>query len=451
MYPKIIIIIITFLIVLSSVFYFLNFEENKEDLLEYGVKSEVDQMEESLSAINLLWERTLHEMLQDSLWKERDAYDAGHFLMIPLQAAFSFKDQSKINDFHQFFSRFMKDYRKDNVDTLNTLTQLHFLYLASEYLVLTKTYEDQLPDELCNIVMDSIESIWNQPAWQWKICSISEFENMKKRIEWKLRIKEVPRSYCRAIIDEELFTFAIAADLKTILLDESPEFIDEILDIAYEVFSSEVVFLDTESKKWLFQPGVWTDHSDYAYSGWAEIRENLTEKPVTGIATDTSHSHRFPLWLVSLERAFDKQGDLEKAQFIKRLRKGLAEQFFEKVLVPPSDEFPNYRTNNFMDGYNGIYRYNYPTHGLGQGYGPYELSGTMLLGWWSFLPDQSIRDVYCFIASRYPFNEQEIATYLGPDTTRDRHPLIKGKAQFKSGLLELISKLICEYGTKLKN
>ena len=451
MYPKIIIIIITFLIVLSSVFYFLNFEENKEDLLEYGVKSEVDQMEESLSAINLLWERTLHEMLQDSLWKERDAYDAGHFLMIPLQAAFSFKDQSKINDFHQFFSRFMKDYRKDNVDTLNTLTQLHFLYLASEYLVLTKTYEDQLPDELCNIVMDSIESIWNQPAWQWKICSISEFENMKKRIEWKLRIKEVPRSYCRAIIDEELFTFAIAADLKTILLDESPEFIDEILDIAYEVFSSEVVFLDTESKKWLFQPGVWTDHSDYAYSGWAEIRENLTEKPVTGIATDTSHSHRFPLWLVSLERAFDKQGDLEKAQFIKRLRKGLAEQFFEKVLVPPSDEFPNYRTKNFMNGYNGIYRYGYITQGKGRGYGPYELSGTMLLGWWSFLPEKSIRDVYCYISSRFPLSEEEIKVYLGPDTTRDRHPLIKGKAQFKSGLLELISKLICEYGTKLKN
>ena len=129
----------------------------------------------------------------------------------------------------------------------------------------------------------------------------------------------------------------------------------------------------------------------------------------------------------------------------------LSAQFFEKVIVPPSDEFPNYRTNNFMDGYNGIYRYNYPTHGLGQGYGPYELSGTMLLGWWSFLPDQSIRDVYCFITSRYPFNEQEIATYLGPDTTRDRHPLIKGKAQFESGLLELISKLICEYGTKLKN
>ena len=445
MYPKIIIIIITFLIVLSSVFYFLNFEENKEDLLEYGVKSEVDQMEESLSAINLLWERTLHEMLQDSLWKERDAYDAGHFLMIPLQAAFSFKDQSKINDFHQFFSRFMKDYRKDNVDTLNTLTQLHFLYLASEYLVLTKTYEDQLPDELCNIVMDSIESIWNQPAWQWKICSISEFENMKKRIEWKLRIKEVPRSYCRAIIDEELFTFAIAADLKTILLDESPEFIDEILDIAYEVFSSEVVFLDTESKKWLFQPGVWTDHSDYAYSGWAEIRENLTEKPVTGIATDTSHSHRFPLWLVSLERAFDKQGDLEKAQFIKRLRKGLAEQFFEKVLVPPSDEFPNYRTKNFMNGYNGIYRYGYITQGKGRGYGPYELSGTMLLGWWSFLPEKSIRDVYCYISSRFPLSEEEIKVYLGPDTTRDRHPLIKGKAQFESGILELIDGLACQF------
>jgi len=204
--------------------------------------------------------------------------------------------------------------------------------------------------------------------------------------------------------------------------------------------------LITGSKRWLFQPGVWIDHPDYAYSGWSEIKPNLKKKPVSGIAWDTSHFHRFPLWLISLQKAYKEEP--EKAKFFQELRKGLAAQFFEKVLVAPSTEFPNYRTNNFMDSYNGIYRYGYPTLGKGRGYGPYELSGTMLLGWWSFLPGENVKNVYCYISSRFPLSEREIKIYLGPDTTRDRHPLIKGKAQFENGLLELISKLICEFRGK---
>jgi hypothetical protein len=104
-----------------------------------------------------------------------------------------------------------------------------------------------------------------------------------------------------------------------------------------------------------------------------------------------------------------------------------------------------------MDGWNGVYRYGYITQGEGKGYGPYELSGTMLLGWWSFLPGEKIRDVYCYISSRFPLSEEEIKVYLGPDTTRDRHPSIKSRAQFEDGLLELISKLICKYGAKIEN
>lgn len=393
--------------------------------------------------INFLWNATIHRMLQDPLWKERDAYDAGHFLMIPLHAAFILRDQSKINDFHQFFDRFVKNYKKDDFTSLGTLTRLHFLYLASEYLVLTKTYKEALPDKLLSIVIDSIKTIWYQPAWQWKVCRSPDFQNMLERIKWKLENRIVPYSYCRAIIDEELFTFAVAADLKTILSNKSPEFINEILDNAYKVFKQEVVFENNNSNQWLFQPGVWTDHPDYAYAGYDKIELNLDKKPVPGIAWDTSHSHRFPLWLFSLEKAYSQE-EPQKAQFFKKLRKGLSDQFFEKVLVPPSDEFPNYRTKNFMDGNNGIYRYGYVTQGKGRGYGPYELSGTMLLGWWSFLPKKSIRDVYCYISSRFPLSEKEIKLYLGPDTTRDRHPLIKGRAQYDSGILELIDRLSCE-------
>lgn len=432
-----------FIFIILGLFFVLNKPQKQNEELSRINSS-------SRSRINFLWENTIKRMLENHLWKERDAYDSGHFLMVPLHAVFTLKDQSKINDFHQFFNSFLQNYKKDNFNSLNTLTRLQFLYLTSQYLVLTKINKTPLSDELILILTNSIESIWYQPAWQWKECSSPNFQNMSERIEWKLENKTVPYSYCRAIIDEELFTFAIAADLKTILSDESPKFINEILDIAYRVFKQEVVFLNAASEQWLFQPGVWTDHPDYAYAGWTEIKENLDKNPVPGIAMDTSHSHRFSLWLISLQKAFSIKKELDRSDYFEKLRYGLTKQFKNKVLVSPSIEFPNYRTTNFMDGHNGVYRYGYVTVETGKGYGPYELSGTLLLGWWSFLPDQSMKDVYCFIASRFPLSEQEIVTYLGPDTTRDRHPLIKGRNQYQSGLLELINILACEL-EKLKN
>jgi hypothetical protein len=157
------------------------------------------------------------------------------------------------------------------------------------------------------------------------------------------------------------------------------------------------------------------------------------------------------LWLISLQRGFAVEEDLSKSKYFERLRSGLASQFLDKVLVSPSDEFPNYRTNNFMDGYNGIYRYNYSTLGSSQGYGAYELSSAMFVGFWSFLPNQRMEDVYCFIASHYPLNEKEIAIYSGPGSSRDRHPLFKSGAGLENGLLELIDRLACEFQYEFSN
>jgi len=341
----------------------------------------------------------------------------------------------------KFTEGFKKNHIQDGFNTLNTLTRLHFLYIVSQYLVLSKSHGGALDGELTSYMINYLESIWNQPAWQWDRSPFPE--GMAQRIQWKLQSKNPTRSYYRAIIDEEVFTFAIAADLKSVLLDQSPKFIDEILDISYKVFKQEVVFLDAKSQRWLLQPGVWTDHPDYAYAGCDKITPNLNKKPVPEIAWDSSHFFRFPLWLLSLQGGFIARGEMEKAEYFEELRRGLTVQFLKKVLIAPSKEFPNYRTTNFMDGHNGVFRYNYPTAGPGQGYGPYELSGTILIGWWIFLKDQSIQDVYCFIASHYPLSEKEIDIYLGPDTNRDRHPFIEGQAQYKTGLLELIDRLAC--------
>jgi len=392
-----------------------------------------------------LWKKTIKKILQDPLWEERDVYDAGHFLMIPLYSAFISEDQSRIDDFHHFFNRFVKNYNQEEFNSLGILNKLHFLYLISEYLVLTKMHKEIPSEELSSIVAYQLEIIWNQQAWHWVECDSPVFENMQERINWKLNNKKVSVSYCRAIIDEELFTLAIAGDMKFILSDYSPKFIDNALGLSYKIFKQEVIFLNNTTNEWLFQIGVWQEHRDYNYSGWNEVKPNLTKNLVDEIAWDTSHFHRFPLWLVSLQRGFISQEELNKAEYFQKLRQGLAVQFLNKVLVYPSEEFPNYRTTNFMDGYNGIYRYNHSsTQGLNKGYDKYELSGTMLIGWWSFLPDKIMQEKYCFIASRFPLSQKEIDIYLGHDTVRNRHPLIKGKAQFESGLLELISILACK-------
>ena len=35
-----------------------------------------------------LWDATVAPYLRDDLWTDREAYDAGHFLMVPLHGAF---------------------------------------------------------------------------------------------------------------------------------------------------------------------------------------------------------------------------------------------------------------------------------------------------------------------------------------------------------------------------
>lgn len=126
---------------------------------------------------------------------------------------------------------------------------------------------------------------------------------------------------------------------------------------------------------------------------------------------------------------------------ISGLQTGLANQLVNYVLVDPSEEFTSVRLNNFMDGRNGVYRWNYPTQGQGKGYGPYELTGSFLLGWWGFLEDPRIGEVYRQLSDEFPLSEPVLGLYIGPGTTRDRHPLVKDPAPYTNGYFRLITRL----------
>lgn len=386
-------------------------------------------------SIEALWDETVGLHLQDELWTEQNIYDAGHYLMIPLHAAFILDNGEYQQQFADQFAYFMDN--KDNIAE-GRLNQLHYYYLLSRFIVLASDagQHKMIPEGMPEYLYDRIIKIWcYEPAWQW---AQSDFPNMKERLIWKLDTPEPDKSYYRAIIDEEFFTFAIAADLSHYYQEKDTDKysnLADILNIAYQVFNQEILF--TETGGWLFQPGVWRQHPDYAYVGNTQKAANLSKKTLNSVAMDTSHSHRFPLWLKSLAEAYSPGSN--EGEYYNRLREGLTKQFTDKALVEPSDEVPYYRTTNFMDGTNGVYRWNYSTQGSNNGYGPYELSGTMLLGWWTFLPGDYINNVYKDISRQFPLSDDVIQLYVGPGTSRERHHLIEGSAPYVNGYLELIS------------
>jgi hypothetical protein len=349
-------------------------------------------------------------------------YDAGQLLMVPLHAAFELHDEKWQQEFSGHFAREFANFQAEEQDKRaeDRLGRLQYLYLSSRFLVLAAQSgkRELIPTYLPSILYREVGRLWKEePAWQW---GHKPFQGgMKERVLWKMSDTKTDKRYEKAITDEELFLFAIAADLRTYEQEtyhgsiESPV-VTDVLNTADKVFRKNVKFIG--QGRWVFQPGVWSDHPDYLYAGQRKKRPGMKPIQVKDIAWDTSHSHRFPLWLLSMEQAH-KEGSVQRS-FYASLRKGLEKQFYEKVVVKPTDEFPSYRTTNFMDGRNGVYRWGYKSLGPNNGYGPYELSGTLLLGWWTFLDSERIRDMYAKMARQLPNIVSVAGIYNEPDAPR---------------------------------
>lgn len=284
---------------------------------------------------------------------------------------------------------------------------------------------------------------------------------MRERVKWKLNSGPVTASYYvgwrklwrqlsskpvpgyyRGIIDTEVFLFAIAADLRRWgQLAQAAMAADPMLDdigrTALEVYYQRVIW--TGAGGWLFQPGIWADHADYAFACQTRKLPKMDRCPVPGIAEDASHSHRTALWLRSLAAPYPP-GSPERRYYATLLR-GLEVQFLDLVAVPPDSEFPSWRVRNYMDGNNGLYRWGYTSQGPNQGYGPFENSGTLLLGWWSFLGGDRIRALYADLAARFPLPAEVVQLYTGPGTTRERDETAAEPNFFTNGAAELVCRL----------
>jgi hypothetical protein len=370
--------------------------------------------------IHQLWSANVDPPLRARIQSSDQAYTIGQELIVPLHAAFRLRDDAWERSFSNHFSRLVSD---PSVLPTVVLSRLEYLYLASQFVVLARENErqDLIPPGLPEMLFAEVSKYWRtESAWQW---GQNPFPGgIRERILWKLSHRKTGKSYYRAMVDDDLFLLAMAADLKAYRgtpeqMQRWSSTLDEILAIAFKVYSEEGVF--RPGGGWLFQPGVWADHPEYQYVGNLAIHPGMSPAPVRGIAADSSHSMRFAAWLTSFVQAYPPGSDTQR--FYAGLREGLEKQFFEKVLIQPSGDRPCYLLNNFMDGSNGVYRWNYSSVGSGNGYGPYELSGSFLLGWWSLLDTQRIREVYAESAKKFPWPHECLDFYLGPATTGS-HP-----------------------------
>jgi hypothetical protein len=363
-----------------------------------------------------LWTKEVTPLLARPLWNENGSrYNAPNLLMLPLHAAFKLEIRAWQLQFVNHFARFSQSSPPDTFPAAYELGWLQYDYLASQFLVLSARAGAPVDERLSILLGKQISALWtSRPAWQW---AEPAFRGIRARVAWKLATRSTPKSYYRAIVDHEEFVFAIAADLSqyqrlTGAQTISPALSKEILETAKEVYAQRVVWQSDGG--WLFQPGVWVDHPDYRYVKQSRKVAGMAPAPSNDVAEDVSHSFRLPLWLVSLR---DAATDSSESRNYSDLLKGLESQFFAHVLVRPTPAFPAYRLTNWMDGRNGVYRWNYSARGATWGYGPYQLSATFTLGWWAFLGTKRIRDAYADEAAHFPLSATVLAGYF-PDLSR---------------------------------
>lgn len=399
------------------------------------------------STSEALWTSTVEPYLQDDLWLDRDIYDAGHVLMAPLEAAFRGGVTEWQDAFAQHFARFVAAEQAGAVST-EAQWRLQYFALAAHFVNLAASYgrADIIPSGLTQFLQADLKAVWlDRNAWQW---DSPDFHGMRERLVWRLDHPDVSPSYLRAVIDEELFALAIAADLRvferaTLAPASWSPTVSDVLDVAERVLRQESSY---PGDGWLFQVGVWTDHPDYAYAGLDAPAPDMMPTPRPGVATDSSHAARWPVWITSLRDSSAPGSD--RQELYSDILERMGNQVAEHILVLPTAGAPYLRMNNYMDGGNGLYRWNYETVPKGEGTEGFGLSGSLPVLWWGMLPDSRVNAAFCALGDSFPLPAEAVALYVGPNTTRDRNPLIAWPAYFENGFAELDVRLMCDLGRR---
>lgn len=380
----------------------------------------------------------LVQYIDEPHWSGRAAYDAGHLLMPGLYAAFAGRDDL-LAHFVEYFDRWMTEDDASLADCPvgEEANRIHLLHLAATFCGLASRSgkTDLVPAGFpARLLREFGAILLDKPAWGWEP---TYFEGgIAGRLAFKLARKtDAEPRYYGAVLDIELMVFSALAELTPWAASPSEQRSCALADeLAEWVLLTRGVA--TDDGGWLFQSGWWQDHPDYLWAGHVELGANLPPRAVEGIAEDSSHSHRLPVFLANLAR-LPHSGPLAAVAL-----SGLEVQFHRHVLVLGDESFPAPRLTNYMDGRNGLYRYGYETTGAIGGYGPYQLSGILPEGWWGLLPGERTRQVWKQFAQSFPLPAKVVDTYVGPNTTDPRGKLVAWPGFFRNGFAEANVSLI---------
>lgn|GEM_PF-2993834 len=333
-------------------------------------------------------------------------YGIAHEMYLPLIIAFKEKRMDVISQYDTLFSESKLSHLIPSLgnDRLNELT---YFYLVSNYLKykshLGNKEEKLRLNKLYKIIKGYILDFWIEDVGNNWEAEPFRYKGKRSRVAYLLdhELKDFKKEerFHGAIVDQDLYLMAIGTNLAAYELIDKKEVSDELTEIVYyflEVFKRKVKFLD--EKRWVFQPGAFSEHRDYKYAGNKQITANIEVNKVSGISWDTSHFSRFPAFLVTLKSILRE--DSPQRRYVDRLIEGLSNQFIEKVVVYPNNKNDLIQFNNFMDGNNGVFRYRFK--GKFSGYTPYTNCLHIYWGWWKLLNDERIYKIYEEISKNYP-------------------------------------------------
>jgi len=388
----------------------------------------------AVTAIETLWPQTVTPYLAQELWRNENMYDAGLALMLPIEYAFQTADNSDFKaDLHNFYQRYVAEYQANAEN--NFLSRHQFHYAMVRYLKYSMDDWGDAQQTLYTNLLADFQFDW----FEEETLQLSYEGTRDNIMEQKLAgIGQTTPKFRRTTIDAEFYAFSIAGELAQIqraLGEEVSTPVQNMLDLAFLNFQQEVV---QTAQGWLYQPGQWEDHVDYIYAGHDTLTDDLTPFPVAGIATDSSHSHRMPLWLTSIQLGFEASSN--QHSFFAELREGFESQFIDVVFLPSSDDFAAPRMTNFMDGWNGIYRYRFhDIPSLKLGYEPYNLSGTLLTGYYPFMYNAALQEEYRNLS--FPLGDDIQNLYLGLGGTPDPSRAFNNTEYYTSGFAELYANI----------
>jgi hypothetical protein len=322
-----------------------------------------------------------------------DLYNASHNLLYPLHVASSNQTGELAFSFRKFFRQRTIP---ANLVGKYELEQLCFAYLYAEFLRLLPSLKgdrntfEELKKYVLNYWQNEVGNVWSTEG--------INFKGKRSRIlyllttDYKLKPKD---KYLLALTDFDMLAMSIGTSLAVTERKNLGFVSKELLEIVTywdKVLRKNVVFVNQD--RWLLQPGMWAEYPDYQYAGFSNIKEVKSPKVVSQIGSDVSHFSRMPGFLATLIAYFSV--DTLEGAFFARLSKGLADQFLYAVVKRPQKSSELYRFKNYMDGTNGLYRYNY--YGIPTGHGPFENPKHIFYGWWKLLKNNEIDHIYQQIA-----------------------------------------------------